>query len=98
MHEPVKLWRAAVVLPTYPLPPPDKNPMFLERRVYQGSRGNVYPLPFHDRVAESKAPQSWEAVHLENEFIRVMMLPEPADASTSGRIKPTATISFTSKT
>ena len=25
--------------------------MFLETRVYQGSSGNVYPLPFIDRIA-----------------------------------------------
>ena len=30
----------------------DKNPMFLEKRVYQGSSGKVYPLLFTDRIAE----------------------------------------------
>ena len=36
-----------MVIPTYLPAPPDKNPMFLEKRVYQGSSGKVYPLPVH---------------------------------------------------
>jgi Tfp pilus assembly protein PilF len=50
--------------------------MFLDRRVYQGSSGRVYPLPFVDRIAEEKTDRAWKAVHLENEFVRVMILPE----------------------
>lgn len=50
--------------------------MFLEKRVYQGSSGRVYPLPFTDRVAEKPVDRKWKAVWIENEFIRVMVLPE----------------------
>ena len=56
--------------------PADKNPMFLEKRVYQGSSGSVYPLPFYDRIAEAKTERLWDAVHLENEFLKLMILPE----------------------
>src|SRR3984893_15895139 len=73
---PVKAWTEPVVIPTYHPLPPDKNPMFLEKRVYQGSSGRVYPLPFTDRVSTDAVEHSWQAVHLENEFIRVMVLPE----------------------
>jgi tetratricopeptide (TPR) repeat protein len=55
---------------------PDKNPMFLEKRVYQGSCGKVYPLPFTDRIAEKPIDRKWKAVWIENEFIRAMVLPE----------------------
>ena len=65
-----------MTLPTYEPLPPDKNPMFLEKRVYQGSSGKVYPLPFYDRISEHKTDRAWDAVHLENEFVRVMILPE----------------------
>lgn len=68
--------REKVVLPTYEPLPPDKNPMFLEKRVYQGSSGKVYPLPFYDRIAETKTDRQWDAVWLENEFLKVMILPE----------------------
>jgi hypothetical protein len=47
---PVKAWSEPVVIPTYRPMPPDKNPMFFEKRVYQGSSGRVYPLPFIDRI------------------------------------------------
>jgi tetratricopeptide (TPR) repeat protein len=50
--------------------------MFLERRVYQGSRGAVYPLPFIDRIAESPTPRRWQAIRIENEFLEILVLPE----------------------
>jgi tetratricopeptide (TPR) repeat protein len=49
--------------------------MFLEKRVYQGSSGRVYPNPFTDRVSDERLDLPWEALHLENEFIRLMLLP-----------------------
>ena len=73
---PVLISRDDVVLPTYAPATPDRNPMFLEKRVYQGSSGKVYPLPFIDRIAEKPEPRAWKAIHLENAFIRVMILPE----------------------
>src|SRR5215469_14437001 len=66
---PVKAWTEPVVIPTYVPLPPDKNPMFLEKRVYQGSSGRVYPLPFTDRISGEARDQSWQAVHIENEFV-----------------------------
>src|SRR5690242_1474092 len=65
-----------LMIPTYLPAPPDKNPMFLEKRVYQGSSGKVYPLPFTDRIAEKPVERKWKAVWIENEFIRAMVLPE----------------------
>ena len=74
--EPVRAWEETVVIPTYPVPPPDKNPMFLEKRVYQGSSGKVYPCAFTDRVSDGKVDRPYRAVFLENEYIRLMLLPE----------------------
>lgn len=73
---PVSVTVTEVVIPTYLPEPPDKNPMFLEKRVYQGSSGKVYPLPFTDRIAEKPIDRRWKAVWIENEFIRAMLLPE----------------------
>ena len=72
----VKGWIEPVMIPTFHPHAADKHPMFLERRVYQGSTGKVYPLPFFDRIDETPVPKQWNAVHLENEFVRVMILPE----------------------
>ncbi len=72
----VTVRREPVILPTYEPLAADKNPMFLEKRVYQGSTGKVYPLPFIDRIADAPRDVSWDAIHLENEFLYVMILPQ----------------------
>ena len=45
MIEEVKVWEEDILLPTYAIGKAEKNPMFLEKRVYQGSSGVVYPYP-----------------------------------------------------
>lgn len=65
-----------VSYPTYEPMAPDKHPMFLDKRVYQGSSGKVYPLPVYNRIASKPKQRKWKAVHLENEFIKIMVLPE----------------------
>ncbi|ALG12205.1 DUF5107 domain-containing protein [Kibdelosporangium phytohabitans] len=72
----VAAWRAGVVIDSYLPEAPDRYPAYLDRRVYQGSSGRVYPLPFHDRISPVKAPAEWDAVHLENRWLRLMVLPE----------------------
>ncbi len=74
--ERVRCWEHQVVIPTYPVQDADPNPMFLEKRVYQGSSGRVYPNPFTDRVALEKVDVSYRAITLENEYIQLMILPE----------------------
>src|SRR5476651_2679847 len=71
----VAVRRATVVLRTYEPQRPDRNPMFLEKRVYQGSSGRVYPLPFTDRISQTPVDQEWDAIHIENTFVRLMILP-----------------------
>src|ERR1700693_3041053 len=74
--ESVRAWEDEVEIPTYPTLPPDRNPMFLEKRVYQGSSGKVYPNPFTDRVSTERSEPDYRAVSLENDYIKVMILPE----------------------
>jgi tetratricopeptide (TPR) repeat protein len=73
---PVKAWREPVAIDTYAPAAPDRYPAYLDQRVYQGSSGAVYPLPFIDAIAREKAPRHWDAIHLENEYVRLMILPE----------------------
>ena len=72
----VRIWEEEVVIPTYEVGEPDRNPMFLEKRVYQGSCGKVYPYPTTETISPVKTDKVWHAVYLENEYIRVMVLPE----------------------
>ncbi|MDO4164791.1 MAG: DUF5107 domain-containing protein [Bacteroides sp.] len=72
----VKAWKEKVVIPTYEVGKPEKNPIFLEKRVYQGSSGVVYPYPVIESMSDEKVDKTYEAVYLENEYIKVMILPE----------------------
>ncbi|MBR1622557.1 MAG: DUF5107 domain-containing protein, partial [Pseudobutyrivibrio sp.] len=72
----VRIWEEKIVIPTYEVGKPDKNPMFLEKRVYQGSTGKIYPYPTTQEISRSKTDHEWKAVWLENEYIKVMILPE----------------------
>ena len=64
------------VIPTYGVGKPDKNPMFLEKRVYQGSSGRVYPYPVIDKILDEKKPKTYRLAVLENEYIRIEIMPE----------------------
>ena len=74
--ETCKAWREEVVIPTYECGAYEKNPVFLEKRVYQGSSGVVYPYPVIESIANEKTDRSYHAVFLENEYLKVMILPE----------------------
>jgi tetratricopeptide (TPR) repeat protein len=65
-----------VVIPTYDVGPKEKNPMFLEKRVYQGSSGSVYPYPVIESVSRDKEDKEWKALILENDYLKIMILPE----------------------
>lgn len=72
----VKAWIEKVSIPTYKAGEPEKNPMFLEKRVYQGSSGVVYPHPVIEKISDEKTEQEYTAVFLENEYLKIMLLPE----------------------
>jgi len=71
-----KVWEEDIIIPTYETGIPEKNPMFLEKRVYQGSSGVVYPYPVIEKISDEKIDRQWHAVFLENEYLKIMILPE----------------------
>lgn len=72
----VRAWEEVVMLPTYDTGEEEKNPLFLEKRVYQGSSGSVYPYPVIEKIADEKHDKPYKALFIENEYIKVMVLPE----------------------
>lgn len=72
----VKAWIEQVSIPTYGTGKPEKNPMFLEKRVYQGSSGMVYPHPVIEKIEDEKHDREYTALFLENEYLKIMILPE----------------------
>lgn len=72
----VKVWKEKVVIPTYEVGTPEKYPVFLEKRVYQASSGSVYPNPVIEKISDTKVDKEWNAIYIENDYIKVMILPE----------------------
>ncbi len=72
----VTIWEEDCVIPTYKVYPPEKNPLFIEKRVYQGSSGKVYPFPVTEKISDEKEDMTYRAVFLENEYLKVMVLPQ----------------------
>lgn len=72
----VRIWEEEILLPTYPIGEEEKNPIFLEKRVYQGSSGAVYPYPVVEKISDEKIDKPYRAFFLENEYLKIMILPE----------------------
>ena len=73
---PVRTWADQVIIPTYPLHPEDVNPRFFE---LEGTL--IYPYPMQDHLSLTRVDKIYQALFLENEFIRAMCIP-----SLGGRI------------
>ncbi|GHV72329.1 hypothetical protein AGMMS49928_28970 [Spirochaetia bacterium] len=71
----VSIGEREVTIPTYDVGAQNKNPLFLEKRVYQGSSGKVYPYPVIDTVFDEKHDKTYTVVFLENEYIQVQVMP-----------------------
>ena len=72
----VRIWEESITIPTYGVGKPEKNPMFLEKRVYQGSSGAVYPNAVIEKINDHKEDQIYQAVFLENQYLKIMVLPQ----------------------
>jgi len=72
----VNVWEELVTIPTYGIGKPDKNPMFFEKRIYQGSSGVVYPNPVIEKIYDEKEDKQYRGLFLENEYLKIMILPE----------------------
>ena len=77
----VRVWEEQVEIPTYGTGKPDKNPMFLEKRVYQGSSGRVYPYPVIDKILDEKNPNPTAWPFLKTNTFASKCCPKLADAS-----------------
>jgi tetratricopeptide (TPR) repeat protein len=70
------VWQEAVVIPTYAVGEPEPCPVFLERRVYQGSSGAVYPYSVIETLSDEKRDREYCGLFLENQYLKVLILPE----------------------
>ncbi len=66
-----------IIIPTYPEPAREELPMFAENRVHQRTSGNPYPQKIVLEVnREEKINKEYTAIILENDYIRICILPE----------------------
>lgn len=72
----VKAWEEKITIPTYQVGAAEKYPVFLEKRVYQGSSGSVYPNPVIEQISDHKTDKEWDAIFIENDYIKIMVIPE----------------------
>lgn len=63
-------------LPTYEPKAADKNPMFYVPDAYQGAKRVLYPYPLMDNLSTEKSDREHRAVYLENEYIKLCLLPD----------------------
>ena len=66
-----RAWEDSITIPTYELGPPDPNPPFALVNPHP-----VYPYPMLDDLSDQRAPKTWRAIYLENEYLKVTVLPE----------------------
>lgn len=72
----VKVTTKAVTFKTYLTGAQDQHPIFLEHRVYQGSSGAVYPYGVTDTLLDKSEDRTYQAMILENDYLKIMILPE----------------------
>ena len=68
----VRVWEDTIELPTYAEDAPNPNPPF---DLFALTRFN-YPYTLRDALSDRRTVQRWRALHLENEYLRVTVLPD----------------------
>ena len=68
----VRVWQASIELPTYAEDAPNPNPPF---DLFTFGRFN-YPYPIRDALTDRRERVSWRSVNMENEYLRLTVLPD----------------------
>jgi len=72
----VRSWEESITLASYRLRPADLNPMFYTGASYQGAQKRIYPYPLLDGITGVREEATFKAVYLENDHVRLSVLPE----------------------
>jgi len=67
----VKVYEKTLIIPTYEIGPEDQNPPFQRT----GNR-SIYPYTMQDDLDGKRVDKSYNAVYLENRYLRLIVLPE----------------------
>jgi hypothetical protein len=67
----VRGWEGTITIPTYKLGPADPNPPFP-----LVSREPIYPYTMLDDLTDDRVPMSYRAIYLENQYLKITILPD----------------------
>jgi tetratricopeptide (TPR) repeat protein len=73
-----RVWEGELTIPTYLLGPDDQNPPLLIDRINPIHPGSsiIYPYPLQEWLTTEKEDRVWRAVFLQNEYLRLTLLPD----------------------
>ena len=72
----VEIAKINLALDTYLKAPPDPNPRYSEGRMHEGIARHFYPYPVDDNLTDKLSRKSYEAYVLENDYIKITIIPE----------------------
>ncbi|PIF02235.1 MAG: hypothetical protein CR996_01265 [Draconibacterium sp.] len=72
----VKMYEEQLSLPTYPVEPAEKAPIFFTGESFQGARRVIYPYAQNDVISCNREMKNWKFLTLENEYIKLGITPE----------------------
>jgi len=72
----VKVSEVDEVIPTYGMEAPNPNPMFFFGKSSQGAEGRIYPYPYYDNLTNKLGNKTYHVVYLENEYLKIGIMPE----------------------
>lgn len=72
----VKIWEEPLKLPTYLVGKPEESPSFMRNFAYQRAKRAVYPYAMDDNITNERVIKEYKALYLENEYVKVCILPE----------------------
>jgi tetratricopeptide (TPR) repeat protein len=72
----VKIWEETITMPTYFTDPPEECPIFFQHKSYQGASRVSYPYAEQDILSMKKGDKEYKALFIENEYIKLCVIPE----------------------
>lgn len=72
----VEVWEGTLEISTYVLELPETAPIFERDWSYQRARRSVYPYVLNDNMTRNKEDVIYKALYLENEYVKLCVLPE----------------------
>lgn len=72
----VKVYEGKEEIPTYKRGADELSPIFYTGRGVQGAAGHIYPYPAQTNLGDSLSMETYNMVYLENEYLKVTIMPQ----------------------